>query len=76
MKNRGTPAATSSACTDHLIVEVHREAVMINALSNEQILAPNQGEVYFSENPSKFPETGHGTQYHCGAAGLLKFARA
>jgi hypothetical protein len=49
---------------------------MMNALSNEQILALNQGEVYFSESPSKFPEAGHGTQYHCRAAGLLKFARA
>lgn len=45
-------------------------------LTDEQILALNHGEVYFSESPSKYPEAGHGTQYHCGAPGLLKFARA
>lgn len=46
------------------------------ALTDEQILALNAGEVFFSESPSKYPEAGHGTQYHCGAPGLLKFARA
>ncbi|WP_416052772.1 hypothetical protein [Cupriavidus basilensis] len=46
------------------------------ALTDEQILALNHGERYFSESPSKYPEAGHGTQYHCGAPGLLKFARA
>lgn len=45
-------------------------------LTDEQILALNHGERYFSESPSKYPEAGHGTQYHCGAPGLLKFARA
>lgn len=45
-------------------------------MTDEQILALNEGEVYFSETPSRFPEAGHGTQYHCGAPGLLKFARA
>ena len=46
------------------------------ALSDEEILAMNAGEVFFSESPSKYPEAGHGTQYHAGAPGVLKFARA
>ena len=44
--------------------------------TDAEILALNEGEVYFSETPTRFPEAGHGTQYHCGAPGLLKFARA
>jgi hypothetical protein len=46
------------------------------ALTDEQIVALNAGERFFSESPSKYPEAGHGTQYHCGLPGLLKFARA
>lgn len=45
-------------------------------LSDAQVLALNEGEVFFSESPSKYPEAGHGTQYHAGAPGVLKFARA
>lgn len=45
-------------------------------LTDEQILALNTGEVFFSESPTKYPEAGHGTQYHAGAPGVLKFARA
>lgn len=46
------------------------------ALTDAQILALNHGERYFSESPSKYPEAGHGTQYHCGVPGLLGLARA
>ncbi|WP_175104429.1 hypothetical protein [Pararobbsia alpina] len=45
------------------------------ALTDEQIIALNAGEVFFSETPTRFPEAGHGTQYHAGAPGLIKFAR-
>ena len=45
-------------------------------LTDERIVALNAGERFFSESPSKYPEAGHGTQYHCGLPGLLKFARA
>lgn len=45
-------------------------------LTDKQILALNTGEVFFSESPTKYPEAGHGTQYHAGAPGVLKFARA
>ncbi|KGC13810.1 hypothetical protein DM48_348 [Burkholderia gladioli] len=45
-------------------------------LTDEQILALNAGEIHFSESPSKYPEFGHGTQYHAGAPGVLSFARA
>jgi hypothetical protein len=46
------------------------------ALTDELIVALNAGERFFSESPSKYPEAGHGTQYHCGLPGLLGFARA
>ena len=46
------------------------------SLTDEQILALNTGEVFFSESPSKYPECGHGTQYHAGAPGVVGFARA
>ncbi|VDO13355.1 unnamed protein product [Brugia timori] len=45
-------------------------------MTDEQILKLNAGEVFFSESPSRFPEAGHGTQYHAGAPGVLGFARA
>lgn len=46
------------------------------AATDAQLLALNEGERYFSESPSKYPECGHGTQYHAGAPGVLAFARA
>lgn len=45
------------------------------APTDAELLSLNEGEVYFSESPSKFPEI-HGTQYHAGAPGVLDFARA
>jgi hypothetical protein len=45
-------------------------------LTDEQIIALNANEVFFSESPSKYPEAGHGTQYHAGAPGVIAFARA
>jgi hypothetical protein len=62
--------------------EERREFILRHAaeskrvMTDEEILAMNAGEIYFSETPSRYPEAGHGTQYHCGAPGLLKFARA
>jgi hypothetical protein len=44
--------------------------------SDAAILALNEGERYFSETPTRFPEAGHGTQYHAGAPGVIGFARA
>jgi hypothetical protein len=44
--------------------------------TDAEILALNEGERYFSETPTRFPKSGNGTQYHCGAPGLLAFARA
>lgn len=44
--------------------------------SDAELLALNAGEVHFSESPTKYPEAGHGTQYHAGAPGVLEFARA
>lgn len=44
--------------------------------TDAEIIALNAGEVYFSESPTKYPEAGHGTQYHAGAPGLMGFARA
>lgn len=46
------------------------------APTDAELLALNGGERFFSESPSKFPECGHGTQYHAGAPGVLAFARA
>lgn len=45
------------------------------APTDAELLSLNEGEVYFSESPSKYPEAGHGTQYHAGAPGVLAFAR-
>jgi hypothetical protein len=42
-------------------------------ISDEQILALNAGERFFSESPTKYPEAGHGT--HAGAPGVIEFAR-
>lgn len=44
--------------------------------TDAEILALNAGETHFSESPTKYPEAGHGTQYHAGAPGVLSFARA
>ena len=44
--------------------------------SDAELLALNAGEVHFSESPTKYPEAGHGTQYHAGAPGVVSFARA
>ena len=44
--------------------------------TDAEILALNAGEIHFSESPTKYPEYGHGTQYHAGAPGVLSFARA
>lgn len=44
--------------------------------TDAELLALNVGEQFFSESPSKYPEYGHGTQYHAGAPGVLAFARA
>ena len=46
------------------------------APTDAQLLALNDGELFFSESPSKYPEAGFGTQYHGGAPGVLAFARA
>ena len=45
-------------------------------LTDADILALNANEVFFSESPSKYPEAGHGIQYHAGAPGVIAFARA
>ncbi|MPS30540.1 MAG: hypothetical protein E2576_14510 [Alcaligenaceae bacterium] len=45
------------------------------APSDEEIIALNVGERYFSETPTKYPEAEHGTQYHAGAPGVIEFAR-
>ena len=45
-------------------------------LSDAELIALNAGECFFSESPSKYPEAGHGTQYHGGATGVIGFARA
>lgn len=52
------------------------ETAAVAGPSDEELLALNAGEVYFSESPSKYPEAGHGTQYHAGAPGVIEFARA
>jgi hypothetical protein len=44
--------------------------------TDEQLIALNAGERFFSESPTKYPEARHGTQYHAGAPGVLGFARA
>jgi hypothetical protein len=44
--------------------------------TDEQLIALNAGERFFSESPTKYPEAGHGTQYHAGAPGVVGFARA
>ncbi|MFN3732209.1 hypothetical protein [Comamonas testosteroni] len=44
--------------------------------TDAELIALNAGECYFGESPSKYPELGHGTQYHAGAPGVLGFARA
>ncbi|MEN2432313.1 hypothetical protein [Comamonas sp. F1-6] len=44
--------------------------------SDAELIALNAGECFFSESPSKYPELGHGTQYHGGAPGVIGFARA
>lgn len=46
------------------------------APTDAEILALNRLVEHFSETPSKYPEAGHGTQYHAGAPGVLSFARA
>lgn len=46
------------------------------ALTDAQIIALADRGEYLTPSPSKYPEAGHGTQYHCGAPGLLGFARA
>ncbi|MEG0000598.1 hypothetical protein [Comamonas sp.] len=46
------------------------------APTDAELLALNDGELFFSESPSKYPEAGFGTQYHGGAPGVLAFARA
>ncbi|MDH1788499.1 hypothetical protein N5D77_18165 [Comamonas thiooxydans] len=44
--------------------------------SDAELIALNAGECFFSESPTKYPELGHGTQYHGGAPGVIGFARA
>lgn len=44
--------------------------------TDAQLIALNAGERFFSESPTKYPEAGHGTQYHAGAPGVVGFARA
>jgi hypothetical protein len=57
---------------------VEAAPVVVNApeLTDVQLLSLNAGERFFSESPSKYPEAGHGTQYHAGAPGVIAFARA
>lgn len=49
---------------------------MTNEPTDAEIIALNAGEIHFSESPTKYPEAGHGTQYHAGAPGIVSFARA
>lgn len=53
-----------------------QEPVKEADVSDAEILALNENERFFSESPTKYPEAGHGTQYHAGAPGVLAFARA
>ena len=46
------------------------------SVSDTEILALNHGEKFFSESQTRYPEAGHGTQYHAGAPGVIGFARA
>lgn len=48
----------------------------MNKPTDAEIIALNAGEIHFSESPTKYPEAGHGTQYHAGAPGVLSFARS
>lgn len=58
------------------MAKAKQRAQTSRTLTDAEIIALNEGEVFFSETPTKFPRAGHGTQYHCGAPGLIKFARA
>jgi hypothetical protein len=75
-QERAIEDATKTAGQIRRLLGMPSTAAQGATLTDGQILALNAGEVYFSETPTKYPEAGHGTQYHCGAPGLLKFARA
>jgi hypothetical protein len=64
------------ALADTHVLATPPAAIPAAPMTDEQILKLNAGEVFFSESPSRFPEAGHGTQYHAGAPGVLGFARA
>lgn len=59
-----------------LLAEVSAPAAQAVEPTDAELIALNAGECYFGESPSKYPELGHGTQYHAGAPGVLGFARA
>lgn len=46
------------------------------SLTDAELLALNDGEVYFSSSPLSYPESGFGTQYRVFGSGILGFARA
>lgn len=72
-----SPSAWNGRPPDRSIkVYTHPAAPAPVPLTDEQIIALNANEVHFSESPSKYPEAGHGTQYHAGAPGVISFARA
>ena len=59
-----------------LLAGVSAPAAQAVEPTDAELIALNAGECYFGESPSKYPELGHGTQYHAGAPGVLGFARA
>ncbi len=46
------------------------------ALTDDPIIALADRGEHLTPSPTKYPELGHGTQYSCGAPGLVGFARA
>lgn len=68
-------ARTSLIAETNLLAGVSAPAGAVEP-TDAELIALNAGECYFSESPSKYPELGHGTQYHAGAPGVLGFARA
>lgn len=76
--------AAGAACSAHavqrlgaaLLAGVSAPAALAVEPTDAELIALNAGEWFFSESPSKYPELGHGTQYHAGEPGLLGFARA
>ncbi|MDH1477750.1 hypothetical protein N5F13_25025 [Comamonas thiooxydans] len=75
--NDGTATGAFHADTVRaLLAGVSAPAAQAVEPTDAELIALNAGECYFGESPSKYPELGHGTQYHAGAPGVLGFARA